>query len=92
VEGLTVEPMDHLPRRVAALGAELGIVTVPGTVAQSVADLLVSGGVRGILNFAPVVLRLPPPVSLVNVDLAIQLEQLAFLVQHGDARPEDDDG
>ena len=47
------------------------------------ADALVTAGVRGILNFAPVVLRLPAGVSLVSVDLTVQLEQLAFLVQLG---------
>jgi redox-sensing transcriptional repressor len=41
----------------------------------------VAAGIRGILNFAPSVLRLPSEVSLVSVDLASQLEQLAFLVQ-----------
>ena len=49
--------------------------------AVAVADGLVAAGVRGLLNFAPTVLRLPPHVSLVSVDLAVQLEQLAFLVQ-----------
>jgi redox-sensing transcriptional repressor len=93
VEGLMVDGMDQLGKRVEALGAEIGIVTVPGDVAQVVAESLATGGVRGILNFAPVVLRLPPHVSLVTVDLAIQLEQLAFLVQHGDgiARPPEDE-
>ena len=66
---------------VAATGAELGLLTVPAEQAQGVADALVAAGVRGILNFAPVVLRLPPEVSLVSVDLTVQLEQLAFLVQ-----------
>ena len=44
-------------------------------------EQLVEAGIRGILNFAPVVLRLPNQVRLVNVDLTIQLEQLAFLIQ-----------
>jgi redox-sensing transcriptional repressor len=83
VEGLEIEPVAKLGQRVATLRAELGVLTVPGDVAQSVADALAGAGVRGILNFAPVVLRLPPRVRMVTVDLAIQLEQLAFLVQHG---------
>ena len=36
--------------------------------------------VRGLLNFAPGVLRVAPSVRVVNVDLTVQLEQLAFLV------------
>jgi redox-sensing transcriptional repressor len=85
VEGLTVEPVSALTERVAALQAELGVLTVPGDTAHAVADALVAAGIRGILNFAPVVLKLPRRVRLVTVDLAIQLEQLAFQVQHGDA-------
>jgi redox-sensing transcriptional repressor len=40
----------------------------------------VAAGIKGILNFAPIMLKLPPHISLVAVDLAVQLEQLAFLV------------
>ena len=92
VEGLTVESTDSLAERVAALQAELGVLTVPGDTAQAVAAALVAAGVRGILNFAPVVLKLPRRVRLVTVDLAIQLEQLAFQIQAGDsARATDED-
>ena len=47
------------------------------------ADALVAAGIRGLLNFAPVMLRVPVEVRLVSVDLTVQLEQLAFLVQMG---------
>jgi redox-sensing transcriptional repressor len=83
VDGLEVLPPERLGAVVAATGAELGLLTVPSESAQAVADALVAAGVRGVLNFAPVVLRLPPHVSLVAVDLTVQLEQLAFLVQMG---------
>lgn len=82
VEGLTVEPVSAIRERVSALQAEIGVLTVPSDPAQSVADSLIASGVRGLLNFAPVLLRTPPTVRVVTVDLAIQLEQLAFLVQH----------
>ncbi len=84
VEGLTVEPLARLPERMAALRAELGVLTVPAEPAQAVAELLVAAGIRGILNFAPALLRTPAHVKVVTVDLSIQLEQLAFLVQGGD--------
>jgi redox-sensing transcriptional repressor len=42
------------------------------------------------LNFAPVLLKVPTRVKLVTVDLAIQLEQLAFLIQLGDPEPRDE--
>jgi redox-sensing transcriptional repressor len=81
VEGLVVHSLDQLPVVVAGAGAELGLLTVPSEAAQEVANALVAAGIRGILNFAPVVLRVPGHVRLVAVDLAVQLEQLAFLVQ-----------
>jgi redox-sensing transcriptional repressor len=83
LEGLEIHGTDQMPAVVAATGAELGLLTVPSEAAQAVADALVAAGIRGVLNFAPVVLRVPPRVSLVSVDLAIQMEQLAFLVQMG---------
>jgi redox-sensing transcriptional repressor len=84
VDDLEVYAPEQMPAVVAATGAELGILTVPAEAAQAVADALVAAGIRGVLNFAPVMLRLPPHVSLVAVDLTVQLEQLAFLVQLGE--------
>ena len=83
VDGLKVHSAQELPRLVAATGAELGLMAVPAESAQEVADALVAAGIRGILNFAPAIIRLPPAVSLVTVDFTVQLEQLAFLVHYG---------
>jgi redox-sensing transcriptional repressor len=87
IEGLPVEPIAAIAHRVPALRAELGVLTVPSEPAQAVADALIAAGVKGLLNFAPVLLRTPPTVRVVTVDLAIQLEQLAFLVQMPDGVP-----
>ncbi len=83
VDGLEIHAPEQMAAVIRATGAELGLVTVPSEAAQAVADALVAAGIRGLLNFAPTVLRLPPGVSLVAVDLTVQLEQLAFLVQWG---------
>ncbi len=81
IEGLKILSLSELPSAVRTTESELGIVSVPSEAAQDVADQLVAAGIRGILNFAPTVLKLPPGISLVSVDLTVQLEQLAFLVQ-----------
>ena len=81
IENLPVYSLERIADKIRSAEIELGILTVPAEAAQAVADQLVAAGIRGILNFAPIVLKLPPGVSLVTVDLAIQLEQLAFLVQ-----------
>jgi redox-sensing transcriptional repressor len=81
VEGLEVHSPDTMAAVIAETGAELGVLSVPSSASQSVADALIAAGIRGLLNFTPQVLRLPPGVSIVSVDLTVQLEQLAFLVQ-----------
>ncbi len=86
VDGLEVYPAERMAEIIATSGAELGVVAVPAEAAQQVANALVGAGVRGILNFAPTVLHLPTGISLVAVDLALQLEQLAFLVHLGPAK------
>jgi len=80
VDNLEVYAPEQMPEVVAATAAELGVLSVPAQASQVVADALVAAGIRGLLNFAPGVLRLPAGVSVVSVDLTVQLEQLAFLV------------
>lgn len=80
IEGLTVEHLDRLPEIAKKLRIRLGMIAVPAAAAQVVADRLAAVGVEGILNFAPVTISLPDRVSQIGVDLAIELEQLAFSV------------
>ena len=84
IGGLKVEAVTSLASRVKKLRAELGIITVPAESAQSVADALVSAGLKGLMNFAPVRLKVPSKVQVISVDLAIQLQQLAFRVHFGE--------
>ena len=80
IEGVMVYPMDRLGDVISAKGIRLGMIAVPATAAQPVADQLVAAGIEGLLNFAPVTLSLPGSVSAVGVDLAIELEQISFAV------------
>jgi redox-sensing transcriptional repressor len=83
-DGLIVEPIEAVRKVVAPRKIRLAILAVPADAAQRVTDLLVASGIRGILNFAPVPLSVPPHVNLVGVDLSIQLENLAYKVQRTD--------
>lgn len=56
----------------------LGIITVPAAAAQSVADRMTGAGIRGILNFAPVPLKVPEGVFVDRIDIASSLEKLAY--------------
>ena len=74
-------PMDKLPEFIRTHGVRMAILTVPGTVAQEVTNTLVQSGITGILNFAPIVLQVPEEVTVNNVNLAIELENLSYFIQ-----------
>jgi len=61
--------------------AQLAILAVPAGAAAEMSTRLVQCGIEGVLNFAPTVLKLPPRVAVVNIDLASELHRLAFNVQ-----------
>lgn len=74
--------MEQLPEFVREHQVKMAILTVPGTAAQEIANALVQAGIEGILNFAPIVLQVPEEVMVNNVNLAIELENLSYFVQH----------
>lgn len=74
----TVLEVAEMPHFIREKRIRLAIMAVPADFAQDVADDLVNAGVKGLLNFAPVALIVPPNVAINSVDLAVQLEQLAF--------------
>ena len=78
VEGTPILGMRDLGRELRARGIQIGVVAVPAEGAQAVVDLLVAGGVKAILNFAPARLRVRRDVRLQSVDLSIELETLSF--------------
>jgi redox-sensing transcriptional repressor len=83
---LRVQPMADLPDVCRDEHVEIGIIAVPAEGAQGVADQLVAAGVRGIFNFAPTHVNVPEGIEISHVDLAVPLEQLAFLISHRDSR------
>jgi redox-sensing transcriptional repressor len=79
---MAIETLDDLPAIVADRHVAIGVIATPAHAAQSVTDRLVEAGVRSILNFAPAVVSVPEGVSIRKVDLATELQILAFYQQH----------
>jgi redox-sensing transcriptional repressor len=77
---LIIQSTNDLAATVEREGIKLAMLAVPADNAQDIADVLVSAGIRGLLNFAPVSITVPQDVALNSVDLAVQLEQLSFQV------------
>ena len=78
LDGIQVEALGKLAQRVKEQNINIGVITVPASVAQDVTDELIEAGVKAILNFSPRILRVPPDVVLRNVDLSVNLEVLSF--------------
>lgn len=78
LDGLMVRDVAQLEGDLAAEPAHIAVIGTPYAVAQGIADRLVRGGVRAILNFAPVALSVPPGVTVSNVNMALELEALSF--------------
>jgi redox-sensing transcriptional repressor len=78
IAGLVVRHVDDLPELISELDIAIGVIATPAHAAQAVCDQLVDCGVTSILNFAPTVLVVPNGVDVRKVDLAIELQILAF--------------
>lgn len=77
-EPVPVHSLDRLQDFVSTNKVTLGIIAVPDIAAQHVADILVNAGIRGILNFAPIRLRVPGDCLINNVNLGIEIENLLY--------------
>lgn len=86
---LTVRHEDELADVVEDLEVSIGIITTTAHAAQDVADQLIDAGVRSILNFAPTTLDVPYDVLVRDVDVAIELQILAFHEQRRQVREAD---
>lgn len=80
IGGIEVYGPDRLRGVLELEGIRIAMLAVPAAQAQRVAQQLAEAGIVGILNFAPVTLVLPEDIAVVEVDLAIELEQLVFAV------------
>lgn len=80
VDEYVVEPTADLVKAVGRRRAVIGVICTPAPVAQGVADLLAEAGVESILNFAPVVIRVPDHIAVRRVDFSNELRVLGYHV------------
>ena len=84
-----VEDIAYLAEIIAERDVQIGVIAVPAAHAQDVADQLVAAGIRGIWNFAPVKLQVPPNVPFVSEDLSVGLSSLSYYLTHTSAENEE---
>lgn len=80
VNHVKVKSIDELQSCAKNLKIDIGVIAVPAQFAQQVADKLVKVNIKGIWNFAPVKMRVPEDVKIVNEDLSVGLSRLSYYI------------
>jgi redox-sensing transcriptional repressor len=78
---MKIRSSDELAQFIPAHQVKMAILSVPGPNAQDVVNELVQAGIQAILNFSPLLLEVPDSVTVNNVDLAMELENLSYFVR-----------
>jgi redox-sensing transcriptional repressor len=77
---IPVYSMSRLKEIIDRFKVKVAILAVPEISAQEVTDELVRSGIKGIVNFAPVLPKVPPEVVINNVNLCDELESVIYYV------------
>lgn len=80
VNGLPIRPMSELVEAMREQSIKVGIIATPRKTAQETADLLVEGGVQAILNYAPVILKVPDDVTVREIDPVSALQSMSYYI------------
>jgi redox-sensing transcriptional repressor len=82
IREVPVHHMDDLEKVLSEFNISVAILTVPAPVAQMITDRLVKANVKGILNFTPARLNVPPLIRVHHIDLAVELQSLVYFLKH----------
>lgn len=84
VDGHAIRPTECLLSDARSSAADIAVIAVPASAAQTAADLAVSAGIRAIMSFAPRRLQVPENVTVKMVNMAMELEGLSFALTNRD--------
>ncbi|MCK9486100.1 MAG: redox-sensing transcriptional repressor Rex [Dehalococcoidia bacterium] len=78
IEGRTVRDVSSLREDLEREPVDIGIVAVPGEVAQEVVDTLVNAGVQAILNYTPNRVQVRTDVELKHINPVLFLQSMTY--------------
>ena len=84
---IPVYTMDRLREIVKRFHVKTAIIAVPEIAAQGVCNQLVELGIEGIINFAPVILKVPDHIVVNNLNLSDEIESVMYCVSRGKIKP-----
>jgi redox-sensing transcriptional repressor len=86
IGNLAIHGMEEMPEILKGADIKMAIVAVPARGAQEAANALIDAGVRSILNYAPIIVQVPPHVKIRHIDPVIALQSMTYyLGEHDEA-------
>jgi len=79
--GIPIFPPEKVTEIIKKDNVTTAIIAVPFQVAQEVCNLLIASGIKGILNFAPVILKVPGKIIIDNINLSNKLEGIIYNIE-----------
>ena len=87
-DGIPVRGTEELERVLSSERIDIVILAVPAEAVPDILNRVVAAGVKGILNFAPMQLRVPPDVAVQDVNMVMEREALSFALSQAKAAAE----
>src|SRR5206468_3163692 len=75
---LPIHAIEDMPEVLREQNIRMAIMAVPARGAQEAADALVAAGVRAILNYAPIIVHVPPHVRIRHIDPVVALQSMTY--------------
>ena len=81
IDGIPILSTDRMTDVIRERRIRVGIIAVPASAAQDIADRMVAGGVRALLNYAPIVLKVPEDVTVREIDPVSALQSMTYYLR-----------
>jgi len=81
VAGFEITDIEDLEATIRKNKIRVAMITVHAENAQEVADKLINAGVKSILNYAPVVLKVPPGIQVQYINPIIELQHMTYYLE-----------
>jgi redox-sensing transcriptional repressor len=86
LQGMDIIAFERFGEVNGTLRSRMAILAVPAQAAQAAADTMIAQGIRALLNFAPIPLRVPPTVVVRNVSFLQELAVLSYQLTENERR------
>jgi len=84
-EGVPVFHIDEMKEKINEMGISIGIISVPIANVEEISNALIESGVKGILNYTPRPINVPPHIYLEEYDMITSLEKVAYFAKNIDS-------